>query len=167
MALSFEEVLLAEVVRAAQGIRLECVLIGNAAAALLGAPVTSVDLDFFIRDTRQNEVKLERLAAALGGLAITRPGEPTSRVVRLLGKPAPLDFVVALSSGARFEAIRARATDVDVGGVKVRVASLADVIAAKRAAGRPKDLAVLPLLEQTAQVLGAMNGAATKPRRPR
>jgi predicted nucleotidyltransferase len=163
--LSFDEALLAEVARAAQGVRLECVLIGNAAAALLGAPVTSVDLDFFIRDTRQNEAKLERLAAALGGLAITRPGEPTSRMVRLLGKPAPLDFVVALSSGARFEAVRARATEVDVGGVKVRVASLEDVIAAKRAAGRPKDLAALPILEQTAKVLEAMSRPAKKPRR--
>jgi predicted nucleotidyltransferase len=167
VASSFDDVLLAEVARAAQSVRLECVLIGNAAAALLGAPVTSVDLDFFIRDTRQNEAKLERLAEALGGLAVTRPGEPTSRMVRLLGKPAPLDFVIALSSGARFEAVRARATDVDVGGVKVRVASLADVIAAKRAAGRPKDLAVLPLLEQTARVLDAMNGTPGKPRRSR
>lgn len=61
MASSYDEALLAEVVRAAQGVRLECVLIGNAAAALLGAPVTSVDLDFFIRDTPRNQAKLERL----------------------------------------------------------------------------------------------------------
>jgi predicted nucleotidyltransferase len=167
VASSFDDVLLAEVVRAAQAVHLECVLIGNAGAALLGAPVTSVDLDFFIRDTRQNQEKLERLAVALGGLAVTRPGEPTSRMVRLLGKPSPLDFVVALSSGARFEAVRSRSTDVDVGGVAVRVASLDDIIAAKRAAGRPKDLAVLPLLEQTAQVLEAMTRKARKPRRSR
>jgi predicted nucleotidyltransferase len=37
---------------------------------------------------------------------------------------------------------------VDVGGVHVRVASLADVIRSKQAANRPKDQRVLPVLRE-------------------
>src|ERR1700691_2321188 len=40
---------------------------------------------------------------------------------------------------------RARAVVVD--GVPTQIADLADVVASKRAAGRPKDIAVLPVLE--------------------
>ena len=42
--------------------RLDAVLIGNAAAALQGAPLTTVDLDFFIRRTPGNVRKVRRIA---------------------------------------------------------------------------------------------------------
>jgi hypothetical protein len=48
-----------------------------------------------------------------------------------------------------FESLRSRSISVRVGSEKVRVASLEDVLKSKRAAGRPKDLAVLPILEDT------------------
>jgi len=152
-ATPFEERLLREIVGALGAVGLDAVLVGNAAAALRGAPVTTRDIDFFVRDTPGNRRKIAEVARRLGGLAVTRPGEPLSRMLRLLGGPAEIDFVFALSSRARFESVRARAGEVDLGGTTVRVASLADVIAAKRAAGRPKDLAALPVLEQTARVL--------------
>src|SRR5205085_10023669 len=44
---------------------LEAVLIGNAAAALQGAPVTTVDFDFMFRKTPSNLRKLKTLGAAL------------------------------------------------------------------------------------------------------
>jgi hypothetical protein len=46
-----------------------------------------------------------------------------------------------------YEGIRDRASTVEVAGVALRVASLVDIIKSKRAAGRPRDLAVLELLE--------------------
>jgi hypothetical protein len=45
--------------------------------------------------------------------------------------------------------VRSRATVVDFGGEKLWVADLYDIIRSKRAAGRPKDLAVLHELETT------------------
>jgi hypothetical protein len=45
--------------------------------------------------------------------------------------------------------LRSRSVSVRVGSEKVRVASLEDILKSKRAAGRRKDLAVLPILEDT------------------
>ena len=47
-----------------------------------------------------------------------------------------------------------RATTVLIGNTQARVAALADVIRSKRAAARPKDLRVLPTLEQYARSRG-------------
>lgn len=57
--------LLQSVVRVLREQRLEAVLIGNAAAALHGAPVTTLDFDFMFRDTPANLAKLKRVAKSL------------------------------------------------------------------------------------------------------
>src|SRR5450759_1093307 len=44
---------------------LEAVLVGNAAASLQGAPVTTVDFDFLFRKTPANLRKLEAMAKIL------------------------------------------------------------------------------------------------------
>ena len=64
--------------------RLDAVLIGNAAAALQGSPVTTVDLDFMFRKSAGNLVKLRRIADDLDAI-VMRPFYPASewyRVVR-------------------------------------------------------------------------------------
>jgi hypothetical protein len=52
--------------------KLEVVLIGNAAAAMHGAPVTTLDFDFMFRDTPVNLRKLKRGADAIEA-TIMRP----------------------------------------------------------------------------------------------
>jgi len=47
---------------------------------------------------------------------------------------------------------------VQIGDSAATVAALADVIASKQAAGRPKDLAQLPILRQTERVRAALKG---------
>jgi len=53
----------------------------------------------------------------------------------------------------KFEAVRARAVKVPLENIHVLVACLEDIIASKRAANRPKDLAQLPILVSTQRVL--------------
>jgi hypothetical protein len=61
---------------------LEAVLIGNAAAALQGAPVTTVDVDFLFRKTPANLKKLKAIASDLGAV-ILRPYYPVSGLFRI------------------------------------------------------------------------------------
>lgn len=57
-----------------------------------------------------------------------------------------------IAGGLTFSSIRSRAQSVMVGDEKLAVAALADVIRSKRAANRPKDRAVLPILRDTMAV---------------
>ncbi len=140
---------LAEVGRHLSEADLEAVLIGNAAAALQGAPVTTVDLDFLFRPTPRNVGKLKRVATGLHA-TILRPYYPVSDLFRLVRDDDGLqvDFMGSIHGIRSFEGLRDRATVVEIGGIALRVASLDDVIRSKRAAGRPRDLAVLPMLEK-------------------
>jgi hypothetical protein len=130
--------------------KLETVLIGNAAAALQGAPVTTLDLDFMFRKTPANLKKLRGLADKLGG-QILRPYYPASGLYRLVNDDQgyQLDFMSVLHGVKSFAGLRSRATQVHFGSYVLWVANLEDIIRSKRALGRPKDLAVLAILEQT------------------
>ena len=151
--MSFEESLLLQLMRAVEQVRLDVIVVGNAAAALHGVPVTTQDIDLFVRDTPQNAEKIQQLLAALGEpVQASRPFEPVSRMIRIEGLPVDIDLVFELSSHEKFEAVARRSLLHTIEGVPIRLAAMDDIIAAKRAAGRPKDLAVLPLLEQFVRV---------------
>src|SRR2546421_513858 len=118
--------------------RLEAILIGNAAAALQGAPVTTLDLDFTFRDTPLNRKKLRAVADELGA-GIFRPYYPVSSLFRVVRDDdgMQLDFMPTIHGIRSFESLRSRAIRIDVEGQPLVVADLADVIRSKRAAGRP------------------------------
>ena len=142
--------LLVEVARALRLAKLEAVLIGNAAAALQGAPVTTVDFDFLFRTTPRNLQKLKQFAHALDATVLRRyyPVSDLYRVVRD-DDGLQIDFLGTIHGLRSRAAVRSRASVVEVSGVPIVVASLADIIKSKRAARRPRDLAVLPVLERT------------------
>lgn len=141
---------LAEVGRHLAAVRLDAVLIGNAAAALHGAPVSTVDLDFFFRRTPANMRKLKKLAVRLRA-TILKPFYPVSDLLRLVRDEdgLQLDFMGSIHGVRSYEGLRRRATVLRLGDAELRVASLDDVIRSKRAAGRPRDRAVLEILEKT------------------
>ena len=139
---------LVEIGRRLHEFRLDAVLIGNAAAALQGAPVTTVDFDFMFRKTRRNMQKLKALARALGA-TVLRPYYPAADLYRVVrGDGLQLDFMATIHGIRSFEGLRDRAQTVVVEDTSIRVASLPDIIKSKKAARRPRDLAVIDVLEK-------------------
>ena len=142
--------LLESVVTALAETRLEAILIGNAAAAIQGAPVTTLDFDFMFRATPVNLAKLKKFAARLDAL-ILRPYYPVSALYRVMNDDRGLqaDFMPVIHGVKSFNSLRSRAEKIRLGGRELWIANLADIIASKRAAGRPRDKAVLDILEKT------------------
>ena len=142
--------LLDSVVAALAETRLEVILIGNAAAAIRGAPVTTVDFDFMFRATPVNLAKLKKFSRRMGAV-ILRPYYPVSALFRVMNDDLGLqaDFMPAIHGVKSFNRLRSRAEKVKFGAHHLWVAHLADVIASKRAAARPRDKAVLEILEKT------------------
>jgi hypothetical protein len=139
-----------EVARHVHDLRFDVVLIGNAAAALQGAPVTSVDFDFMFRKTPVNVRKLNALAAALRA-TVPRPHDPVSDLIRVVRDQdgLQLDFMATIHGVRSFAGLRSRAMTIQLGEASLLVASLPDIIKSKKAARRPQDLAVLGVLEKT------------------
>jgi hypothetical protein len=109
---------------------LEAILIGNAAAALQGAPVTTIDIDFLFRKTPASMKKLKALAGSLDAF-ILRTYYPVSGLYRIARDEdgLQLDFMTVID------------------GI-LTVAALSDIIKSKKSAGRARDLAVLDVLEK-------------------
>lgn len=132
------------------------IVIGGYAAAIRGSPVITGDVDIcYARD----DENLERLAEALTELGSTLRGAPPDLPFQLDAKTlkrgdaftfstvaGPLDCVGTPAGTAGFEDLDAEATDEDLDGLTLRVASIEDLMRMKRAAGRAKDLIALEWL---------------------
>jgi predicted nucleotidyltransferase len=142
---------LAMLARVLEEHRLEAVLIGNMAAALQGAPITTIDIDFFFRKTPGNLKKLKAVATSLGAV-ILRPYYHVSELFRLQRESDGLqmDFMGWIDGVKSYESVRSGAITFQIGGHSLLVCALEDIIRSKRAAGRDKDRAVLDILEKTA-----------------
>ena len=115
------------------------------AAMLEGSPVTTQDLDLWFESA--SDTRLREAAADAGGFWISGFGmQPPS-----FGGPGleRLDVVLTAHGLADFGTEYSRSVEVEIDGITLRVLPLDRVIASKRATGRPKDLAQLPVLEAT------------------
>lgn len=151
MASSVDEVFLAKLATSLQKAHLEAIVVGNVASILNDAPVLTQDIDLLVRDTPLNRKKLSQLAKELGG---SGPGYVSglTSTERIYGSDVPIDILYdRMIGGLSFASVKSRASTHVVGikGELLTVASLADVIKSKTAAGRPKDKAVLPILNAT------------------
>jgi hypothetical protein len=157
--------LLVEVGRALRLAKLEAVLIGNAAAALRGAPVTTIDFDFLFRKNPRTLRKLRTVADALSA-AVLRPYYPASDLFRIVRDDDGLqvDFMARIHGVRSYEGVRDRAEAIVVETEPLLVATLDDIIRSKRAANRPRDRAVIELLESARE---EASKRATAPRRTR
>jgi hypothetical protein len=135
----------------------EFVIVGGVAANALGSTLATFDLDICYARTPEN---LERLAAALTSLHATLrdapaglPFRPDAATLKAglnftfntdLG---PLDILGEIAGLGTYNQVAAAAEGLDLFGMPMQVLTLQGLIAAKRAAGRPKDQAQLLELE--------------------
>jgi hypothetical protein len=138
--------LLLPVLRALQAHGLEAILIGNAAAALHGAPVTTLDFDFMFRETPVNLRKLKAVARSLKAVVL-RPYYPVSKLYRLMDEDLGLqvDFMPVIHGVRSFNSLRSRAARRTIDGVALMLASSGDIVTSRRSAARLRDAAVLPI----------------------
>jgi hypothetical protein len=164
--MSPDEHFLAQLLGALAEVRLEAIVVGSGSAAMQGAPIMTEDVDLLIRDTPRKRQKLEALCELTGASLIDI--SPLANGKRLAGLEVNVDILFDVLPGGRsFESLRSRSVRVRIGKETAVVASLADVIASKQAANRPKDRAQLPILRDTLRVHGVLDRKTPPRRRPR
>lgn len=153
MTSSFDERFLTSLAAALRTTKIEAIVVGNAASILNGAHILTQDVDLLVRDTPLNRKKLRQLATTLGGTGPAHVSGLTS-TERIYGAAVPIDILYdQMIGGLKFASVKSRAHPELLGNNAVlTVAALADVIKSKTAAGRPKDKAVLPLLQDVLAV---------------
>jgi hypothetical protein len=146
------------------------VLIGGMAAILHGDVGVTVDLDVV---PRRDAANLERLARALRtlGARIRTEGEPEGlifdcsaqffanlspdAIVNMTTEAGDLDVTFCPSGTQGFKDLRRDAIEIEAAEhLHILVASLADIIRSKEAAGREKDRLALPRLRRLLDRLG-------------
>ena len=157
MSSDVDERFLAQLAAEIRAAHLDAVVVGNVAALLQDAPVLTQDVDLLVRDTPSNRRKLRDLARRMGGVG-PHPISELTRNERITGTDVPIDVLFdRISGNLRFEALKKRAVHISFGKHALLAASLKDVIRSKEATGRPKDVAALPILQDTLRVRRALN----------
>lgn len=141
------------------------VVVGAVAAIAQGSPLPTEAID--ITPARDLE-NMNRLVASLTELdaRLRVENEPSAapfpfdassfarkELWALTTQHGDLDIVFVPAGTGGYEDLRRSAITVDFGKTSVSMASLADVIRSKQAAGRPKDLSQLPALRQTLEIV--------------
>src|SRR5690606_32481913 len=135
----------------------EFMVVGGVAAVLRGAPVMTQDVDILYRIDESN---ITRLKEALDELEAIARGDDrrlpfgrshlwTTGHKLAMTNAGPLDVLGSINEGLRFEDLLEYSDHLEVVGLDIRVLRLRRLVELKRALGRPKDLAVLPVLEAT------------------
>lgn len=146
------------IIRVLTEYEVDCVLIGGLAAVLHGSPATTNDADIM---PEMSEVNLKRVSDALRVLEARLrvssdpdgvPFEPHPALLASMSalntttKFGDLDLTISPAGIDDYAALKRAATEFEINGSTILVASLDDVIRSKETADRAKDHATLPLL---------------------
>lgn len=142
--------ILIEVAEALAHAELAAVMIGNSAAAIQGAPVTTMDIDFCVRDSDETLPKLSLVAGQLDAKLINYG---TFFQIQAPEKELYLDFICNVTGVRSFDDLMKRSSKVSFDGCySMNIAALEDIIKSKELSGEDKDLAVLPILKRTLKI---------------
>jgi hypothetical protein len=151
----------AKAVRALCDAQVEFILIGGVAASLHGSSNVTFDLDICFSRKPEN---LRRLASALASFHPRPQGLPpdlpfirdeatlrNGTIFTLETSLGNIDLLAEVAGVGAYEEAKARSIELIAFDRRLSMLDLPSLIASKRAAGRPKDLLVLPELESLAE----------------
>jgi hypothetical protein len=131
--------------------------VGMVSAILQGVPLTTMDLDIVHRRTPENVERLLRVLADVDAVARNDPRRLRPNETHLLGpghillrtRFGDFDCLGTIDEGRSYEDLLPASVPLEFEGRTLRFLSLREVLATKKRAGRPKDLAAIPYIEST------------------
>lgn len=145
--------------------QVDVVIVGGLAAVALGVPYVTNDVDLCYRSDPGNIARLARALAPLHPrLRVESLTDDQARqlpfaldertlqqvaMLTLQTDVAALDLLSSVPGVGDYEQVRQAAIELDAFGYHLAVLDLPGLLASKRAAGRPKDLQILPQIEAT------------------
>ena len=148
----------ADILRLLAANDIEFVVVGMTAGILHGAPTTTVDLDIVHRRSPENVERLLHVLARIDAHYRHDPRRLRPRESHLMSpghqllttSHGDLDCLGSLGDDRGFEELIGHSVEMSLSdGRAIRVLDLPTLIEMKQRAGRPKDLAVLPVLRAT------------------
>lgn len=132
---------LRDVFTSLQSHEVKYVVIGGIAAVLHGVPRATFDLDILIEATPDNAERLLQafIDAQLGTAALTTAGKVLDAEITIFNDRVRID-VQTSTPGLNFDDAWSHRQTMKYEGQEFFVLSLADLLASKRASGRPQDL---------------------------
>lgn len=159
----------AELLRRLLEVGVDFIVIGGLAAQAHGSPSITADLDIVPSwdpaNLRRIESVLREIAAGRQEVQAEGPLLPpldgstllAGAVFTLNSRFGRLDLLANPDPGLDFEELRRSAVPIDAFGLRLHVASLDDLIAMKRAAGRPKDRVEVEILGALREEVDRLN----------
>ena len=137
----------------------DCVVIGGFAAAAHGSPLLTTDVDVVPAGGRDNYARLSAALTDLDAKVRAQGTDPlpfshdadslaAANIWNLTTKFGDLDITVTPLGTQGYDDLVKDSIEVTIGGGVVRLASLADIVRSKEAAGRDKDRRALPVLRE-------------------
>ena len=146
-----------QILRALAAHQVDYVLVGGLAVQTHGHMRTTVDVDVLPRPAPAN---LARLASALNALGarVLNPGSeglvidaamfPRATLWQFATRHGAIDVLHDAPGAPRYDELRRRALEIQLGDLEIAVAGRDDLISMKRASGRPVDLDDLSALTE-------------------
>jgi len=122
--------------------KIRFIVVGMTAAVLQGAPVTTFDVDLWIDLPSRQYMRVMNLALGLGAQMI-------ANTVAVLPGDLAINFIYEVTGLRSFKAESRSTRTLQWMGRRVSVLPLERIYRSKSIVRRPKDLAHLPVLEQT------------------
>ena len=140
-----------EILCGLSNLKVKYMVVGGYAFAAYGHPRATLDLDIFVEATRGNAdliyKALAEFGAPLKSINVSASDFISEGTIIQIGvQPQRIDIISRID-GVNFADAYSRAVECEIDGLPVRVISLEDLLANKKAAGRPKDLADVITIE--------------------